>query len=284
MVSFPNCKINLGLRILRKRTDGYHDLETVFLPIAVHDMLEVIPHPSGKDAAVTIQLSGQPIPGDAQTNLVIKAWQLLKKDHPSLPAVQFHLHKTLPPGAGLGAGSADAAFALTILNQRFELNISSQQLAAYALQLGSDVPFFLLNRPAYATGRGEQLTPVELDLSGYSVLLVHPRIHVSTAQAFSQLTPAVPAEALPALLQQPIDTWKHSIVNDFEKPVFAQHPAIARIKTQLYEAGAVYASMSGSGSSVFGLFAKPVPAMKFEKDYFQLSSVVNGEWSIVNSQ
>jgi len=274
VVNFPNCKINLGLRILRKRTDGYHDLETVFLPLAVHDILEAIPHPGGKDAAVTIQLSGQPIPGDPQANLVIKAWHLLKKDYPSLPVVQFHLHKTLPPGAGLGAGSADAAFALTLLNQRFELGISSQQLATYALQLGSDVPFFLINSPAYATGRGEQLTPVDLDLSGYSIVLIHPRIHVSTAQAFSQLTPAVPAETLPTLLKQPIDTWKHSIVNDFEKPVFAQHLAIARIKTQLYEAGAVYASMSGSGSSVFGLFKQPVPAIEFEEDYFQIISHV----------
>lgn len=277
MVNFPNCKINLGLRILRKRTDGYHDLETVFLPIAIHDILEAIPHPGGKDAAVSIQFSGQPIPGDPQTNLVVKAWQLLKKDHPQLPAVQFHLHKTLPPGAGLGAGSADAAFALTLLNQRFALGVSSQQLAAYALQLGSDVPFFLVNSPAYATGRGEQLTAIDLDLSGYSIMLIHPRIHVSTAQAFSQLTPAVPAATLPTLLKQPIDTWKHSIVNDFEKPVFARHPAIARIKAQLYDAGAVYASMSGSGSSVFGLFKQPVPAIKFEADYFQMTAGVNSQ-------
>lgn len=277
MVNFPNCKINLGLRILRKRTDGYHDLETVFLPIAIHDILEAIPHPGGKDAAVSIQFSGQPIPGDPQTNLVVKAWQLLKKDHPQLPAVQFHLHKTLPPGAGLGAGSADAAFALTLLNQRFALGVSSQQLAAYALQLGSDVPFFLVNSPAYATGRGEQLTAIDLDLSGYSIMLIHPRIHVSTAQAFSQLTPAVPAATLPTLLKHPIDTWKHSIVNDFEKPVFDQHPAIARIKAQLYDAGAVYASMSGSGSSVFGLFKEPVPAIKFEADYFQMTASVNSQ-------
>ncbi|WP_038008327.1 4-(cytidine 5'-diphospho)-2-C-methyl-D-erythritol kinase [Terrimonas ferruginea] len=277
MVNFPNCKINLGLRILRKRTDGYHDLETVFLPIAVRDILEAIPLPRGKDSAATIQLSGQPVPGDPQTNLVIKAWQLLKKDHPQLPAVQFHLHKTLPPGAGLGAGSADAAFALILLNQRFELGISSQQLAAYALQLGSDVPFFLVNSPAYATGRGEQLTAIDLDLSSYWIVLIHPRIHVSTAQAFSQLTPAVPAETLPTLLKQPIDTWKHSIVNDFEQPVFAQHPAIGRIKAKLYDAGAVYASMSGSGSSVFGIFSSPVTPIKFDADYFQITTSVNGE-------
>ncbi len=274
MVSFPNCKINLGLRILRKRTDGYHDLETVFLPLAIHDILEVIPHPDGSSASTTIQLSGQSIPGEPQTNLVVKAWQLLKNDYPHLPAVQFHLHKTLPPGAGLGAGSADAAFALQMLNERFQLAIAPDQLAAYGLQLGSDVPFFLFNKPVYATGRGEQLVPINIELSSYTVLLIHPRIHVSTAQAFAQLTPAIPATTLPSLLSQSADTWQHTVINDFEMPVFTQHPAIARIKARLYEAGAVYASMSGSGSSVFGLFRGEIPAIGFEEDYFQVKAAI----------
>lgn len=274
MVTFPNCKINLGLRILRKRPDGYHDLETVFLPLAIYDILELIPH----EQITTIQFSGQPIPGDPQTNLVMKAWQLIKTDHPQLPPVQFHLHKTLPPGAGLGAGSADAAFALAMLNDHFGLNIPLPQLEAYALQLGSDVPFFLHNSPCYATGRGEQLTPVAIDLSSCSVLLVHPKIHVSTAQAFSQLTPAVPHIPLSELVQQPVDTWRHTIINDFEAVVFPQHPAIARIKEQLYEAGAVYASMSGSGSSVFGIFATTdISGIQFPEDYFHVrTKVVNG--------
>ncbi|MCW3086835.1 MAG: 4-(cytidine 5-diphospho)-2-C-methyl-D-erythritol kinase [Sediminibacterium sp.] len=257
MVSFPNCKINLGLNITRKREDGYHDLETIFYPVGLKDALEAIKLPNAaNDPELLFNSSGLPIAGEPADNLCIKAWHLVREDFPALPAVQLHLHKAIPMGAGLGGGSADGAFTLTLLNNLFQLDLSSEQLHYYALRLGSDCPFFLQNKPCYATGRGEQLQEIELDLSDFSLLIVSPGIHVSTAAAFSGITPKAPAHSLKEIIRQPVSQWRGMLVNDFEEPVGRQYPGIIKVREALYDSGALYASMTGSGSAVFGLFEK----------------------------
>jgi 4-diphosphocytidyl-2-C-methyl-D-erythritol kinase len=251
MIQFPNCKINLGLSILAKRADGYHELETVFYPIALHDSLEIIPADT-----LTLNQSGISVPGDPAQNLCLKAFHLLKNDFPQLPNVQMHLHKNIPMGAGLGGGSSDGTAALMLLNKQFSLGLNDTQLIHYASQLGSDCPFFVYNKACHATGRGEILTPIQLDLSNYQFLLVHPGKHISTAWAFQQLTPHTKTESIQSVISKPIGEWKNNLVNDFEIPVFNAEPTLALIKEQLYELGALYASMSGSGSSLFGIFPK----------------------------
>ncbi len=251
MIQFPNCKINLGLSILAKRADGYHELETVFYPIAVSDALEILPA-----ANLTMTQSGIAVPGDPAQNLCLKAYHLLKKDFPNLTAVQIHLHKNIPMGAGLGGGSSDGTAALIILNQQFSLGLNDQQLIDYASQLGSDCPFFVHNKACHATGRGEILTPIHLDLSNYQFLLVHPGVHIATAWAFQQLNPHTKSESIQSIIEKPITDWKNSLINDFEAPVFKAEPTLSAIKDQLYQLGAIYGSMSGSGSSLFGIFPK----------------------------
>lgn len=263
MISFPNCKINLGLHILHKREDGFHDLETVFYPVGLKDALEIIQQSDNKEEVIFTQ-SGLLIDTKPADNLCSRAWQLLKKDFPDLPAIRLHLHKQIPMGAGLGGGSADAAFTLSLLNDKFRLGLGDEQLLAYAASLGSDAPFFVLNKPCYATGRGEILKPVSVDLSAYTIVLVNPGIHINTGWAFSQLTPAVPPVSLATIIGQPISLWQQSMRNDFEMPVFEKYPAIAAIKERLYNEGAVYASMSGSGSTVFGIFEKAPTAPLFQ--------------------
>ncbi len=268
MVCFPNCKINLGLNITQKRADGYHTIETIFYPINLKDALEVITN-NQSDSTQTLHInfsaSGIPIPGDTANNLCIKAFQLLRNDFPNIPPIQMHLHKNIPMGAGLGGGSADGAFALKLLNEKYQLNLSQQQLINYAAVLGSDCPFFIINQPSYATGRGEILTPITLDLSAYTFVLVHPNIHINTKWAFEQLTPSKPTNAVDQIIQQPIETWKEQLINDFEAPIIQQYPIIGEIKNTLYKNGAVYASMTGSGSTVFGIFkSKPSDAIKAE--------------------
>ncbi len=255
MLSFPNCKINLGLNITKRRQDGYHDLETVFYPVGLKDVLEVIRTDQAGEPFL-FSSSGLPVAGDASNNLCAKAWQLLRRDFPDLPPLQMHLHKVIPMGAGLGGGSADGAFALALINQLCSLHLSQQQLLDYALQLGSDCPFFVLNKPCMATGRGEILEPIELDLSDYQFVLVNPGIHIPTAFAFSQITPNKPAQSVADIVKLPVAQWKELLANDFEKSVVQSHPEIASIKKELYEYGAVYASMTGSGSTVYGLFPK----------------------------
>lgn len=251
MLAFPNCKINLGLNVVAKRADGYHDLETVFLPIKLNDVLEVIHAPETRFVA-----TGLPINGDASSNLCLRAYELLQQDFPHLPAVSIHLHKVIPMGAGLGGGSSDGAHMLMLLNDKFHLQLSQEQLIAYALQLGSDCPFFILNKPAFASGRGEVMTPLQLDLSACKFVVVNPSIHVSTKEAFAGLMPQRPTKSISHIIQQPVETWKRELVNDFEATIFPLHPPIAAIKNELYKAGAVYASMSGTGSTVYGIFRK----------------------------
>lgn len=249
MVTFPNCKINIGLNVIGKRTDGYHDIETVFYPIAVKDALEVLP-----SKKFNFQLSGIAVNGSTDQNLCVKAFNLLKKDFPGLPQVSIHLHKAIPTGAGLGGGSADGAFMLLLLNEQFELKLTQEKLISYALQLGSDCPFFIHNTPCFATGRGENLTPVEFDLSLYKIVLVNPAIQISTKEAFARLTLPKPLKNILHIIHQPIQTWKDDLKNDFEESVFQLFPSIKMIKDELYNLGALYSSMTGSGSTVFGIF------------------------------
>ena len=264
MVSLPNCKINFGLNIVNKRDDGYHDIETFFFPVHLKDSLEII-----EKEKLEFSTSGFSIEGEPEKNLCIKAYDLLKKDFPQLPAVQMHLHKAIPMGAGLGGGSADGAFTLKLLNKKFDLSLSEKQLINYSLQLGSDCPFFILNKPCFATGRGEILEQTELDLSEYKLLNVQLPIHISTAWAFSTIKPFKPIKSIKQIIQQSISTWKTELINDFEKPVFTKYPEIKNIKDKLYDAGAIYASMSGSGSAVYGIFKKEnAISISFPDNYF----------------
>ena len=293
MLVFPNCKINLGLNILRKREDGYHDLETVFYPIQLRDALEVIRQQSTVDRlplteipehsmafgerntvnGIQFTTSGLEINGDPETNLCLKAYQLLKKDFPSLSDVQMHLHKVIPMGAGLGGGSADGAFALKLLNDTFHLNLSQQQLIDYALHLGRDCPFFILNKPCFATGRGEVMEEMALDLSAFKFVIVNPKIHIGTGWAFGNITPAIPNRSIKEIIQQPISTWKDNLVNDFELPAIKHYPEIGAIKAELYRQGAIYCSMTGSGSTVFGIFEKGADLhLSFPQHYFVFTS------------
>ena len=249
MIAFPNCKINLGLHIIRKREDGFHDLETVFFPVPFTDVLEILPSDKIEFATTGLQV-------ETTDNLCIKAYNLLKQDFPGLPEVQMHLHKAIPLGAGLGGGSSDAAFTLQLLNEKFKLDLKTDQLLNYALQLGSDVPFFIISKPCLATSRGEKLEPINIDLSNYKLLLVNPGIHIDTKWAFSKIIPKVPAVSIKEIITQPVETWKDQLQNDFEFPVFAEYAEIEKLKNQLYQQGAVYASLSGSGSTVYGIFQK----------------------------
>ncbi|MEQ9442121.1 MAG: 4-(cytidine 5'-diphospho)-2-C-methyl-D-erythritol kinase [Cyclobacteriaceae bacterium] len=248
MVVFPNAKINLGLHIVRKREDGYHDLETCFVPIPLRDILEII-----EGETFQLDTSGLSIPGQAEENLCVKAYRLLQQAF-DLPPVHIHLHKIIPMGGGLGGGSADASFVLGSLNELFELSLDDDQLEKYAGQLGSDCPFFIRNEPVLATGTGNQFQPLNLTLKGKYVVLVFPDISVSTAEAYAGVKPQAPQTSLKTLLESGTDQWKELLVNDFESSVFARHPVLETIKGQLYEAGAGYASMSGSGATLYGLF------------------------------
>jgi 4-diphosphocytidyl-2-C-methyl-D-erythritol kinase len=254
MICFPTCKINLGLRITNKREDGFHALETVFFPISIKDALEIIIEPDTNAAPITFTSSGLAINGDPSDNLCFKAYGLLKKDYPTIPNIKMHLHKTIPMGAGLGGGSADGAFTLVALNQLFNLQLSVDKLMQYALTLGSDCPFFIINTPAFASGRGEILKPINVNLDGYYIVIVNPGIAISTKLAFSLITPKVPDTNMEAIICEPVTLWKEKLINDFEQPIFNSFPELANIKETLYQKGAVYASMTGTGSTVYGIF------------------------------
>jgi 4-diphosphocytidyl-2-C-methyl-D-erythritol kinase len=254
MIVFPHCKINLGLSIITKRADGYHELDTVFYPVALNDILEII---SQNDTSSDIQFtsSGLAIPGDHTNNLCVKAYQLLKKDFPALPAIKMHLHKNIPMGAGLGGGSSDGTAVLKLLNQQFNLGLNKNQLVDYASKLGSDCAFFVHDNACHAKGRGEILQPINCDLSNFKIVLIHPDIHISTAWAFSQLNPQNKQKSIAEIVSGPIENWRTELINDFEAPIIKAYPMIGDIKQMLYQHGAVYASMTGSGSSIFGLFS-----------------------------
>lgn len=270
MIVFPNCKINLGLSVLHKRSDGYHDLETVFYPLPLTDALEIIEdRKSSKHSLHHFTSSGLPVAGNPDSNLCVKAYRLLKKDFPDLPSLLIHLHKVIPSGAGLGGGSADAAYALQLINILGKLELTEKELMEYAGELGSDCPFFIINKPCFAKGRGEDLEEIELDLSGYRIVIVNPGIHIDTGRAFLDIRPSAKDKSIKAIINGPVDRWKDELCNDFEKIIFPQHRQIVDIKDQFYRKGALYASMSGSGSTVFGIFPKS-KELKFDfpGDYF----------------
>ncbi len=267
MIDFPNCKINLGLHVFEQRADTYHPLETVFFPVPVRDALEFVKAPEN-NLHTNIQFYGLPIAGDEQNNLVYKAWKLLH-DNYGIGPVNGALLKKIPMGAGLGGGSSDGAFALKILNTLFELNLSQETLLALALKLGSDCPFFILNKPVFASSRGEIMQPIAINLKGYHLVLVHPNIHISTANAFAMVPKRKISEMgqLMPIVNGPIEQWKNQLSNDFELALFPQFPELETIKNQLYEMGAVYAAMTGSGSTLFGLFKQTIQAKRVFTNY-----------------
>ena len=253
MIVFPNAKINLGLHVIEKRPDGFHNIETCFYPVPWREVLEIVPAKS-----TVLTCTGLPVPGKSEENLCMRAYKALQRDF-DLPPVHMHLHKLIPMGAGLGGGSADAAFALKLLSELFNLMLDDDLLAMYADSLGSDCSFFLFNSAAVGTQRGNALKPIDLDLTGYFLVLVYPGFEVSTRAAYSGIMPGKPGCALADLLQrEKLHSWRHHLINDFESTVFPKYPELAVIKEQLYERGAFYASMSGSGSSMFALYEDEV--------------------------
>ncbi|HYC86522.1 MAG TPA: 4-(cytidine 5'-diphospho)-2-C-methyl-D-erythritol kinase [Chryseosolibacter sp.] len=264
MVSFPHCKINLGLNVVRKRTDGYHDIVTCFYPVPVTEVLEVVPSP-----AFAFTCSGDTIPGEDEGNLCVKAFRLMERKY-NIPPVKMHLHKVIPSGAGLGGGSSDAAFSLKMLARISGLTLSTDELAAEAATLGSDCAFFLHTEPMIGTGRGDRLTRVNFKLKGKFFCLVKPPVSIPTAAAYAGVVASGAEPDLATLLEtQPVERWKEFLINDFEGPVFTKYPEVERIKQRLYDLGAVYSSMSGSGSAVYGIFAAPVGLRdKFPGMYF----------------
>lgn len=266
MLVYPNAKINLGLHITEKRTDGFHEIQTVMFPIGLSEALEVVESDTGHSS---FSLSGRVVPEGGE-NLCIRAYKLMQQHH-QIPPVKIFLHKNIPIGAGLGGGSADAAFTLKVLNDMFNLGTPASVLHEMASTLGSDCPFFLDNKPMLATGRGEILSPLPgFSLSGWHLVLITPPVHVPTSAAYQGVTPKKPDHSLTEVISQPVDQWKHLLTNDFEETIFRKFPAISPIKEKLYQMGATYASMSGSGSSVFGLFEEK-PSEDFHlhfKDHF----------------
>ena len=268
MLTKPIAKINLGLNVVEKRPDGYHNLETVFYPVQIEDALEVYPmdpeFPSEYDC--DLKVTNITIDGDEQRNLVVRAYNLLKVDFPTLPRIHAHLYKGIPTQAGMGGGSSDCGFMITLLNDMFKLGLSDQQMIDYAAHLGADCAFFILNRPCYAEGIGEKLQPIDLDLKGWYLSLVRPDIPVSTREAFALIKPHYPEVNCREVVKQPVESWRDALVNDFEGSVFAVHPELGAVKDRLYELGATYAAMSGSGSTLFALSHQPLNLDEFNSE------------------
>ncbi len=257
MVVFPRAKINLGLFIAGKRPDGFHNIETILYPVDLCDALEVVAN-TGKSETDILEITGNLLTGKPEDNLVIKAVSSLRETH-SFPFLKIHLHKKIPPGAGLGGGSSDAASVLRTINRTFDLMLDSDDLKKTAGKTGSDCPFFIDNQPAYASGRGNILKTMVPFLEGFHILLLNPGIHISTREAYAYCEPQTPSISLPDAVTRPISEWNEQITNDFEKTIFKKYPLIGSIKQALYDSGALYVSMSGSGSSVYGIFRdKPV--------------------------
>ncbi|PRD47150.1 4-(cytidine 5'-diphospho)-2-C-methyl-D-erythritol kinase [Sphingobacterium haloxyli] len=254
MISFANAKINIGLNIVGKRADGYHLVESVFYPFPLYDIIEITA--VGADLNTTLEITGLHLPVE-DNNLCLRAYHLLSERF-SIPPVHIHLHKQIPYGAGLGGGSSDGAFVLKMLNEKFKIGLSTLQLENEAAKLGADCPFFIQNRPSYAEGIGTDLFPIPIDLSDKFLVLVKPPVNIATAAAYQQVTPSPAKEDLREVLHLPVQDWKFYVKNDFEEGVFDKYPLIREIKLALYEQGAMYASMSGSGSAVYGVFPKPV--------------------------
>lgn len=268
MITFPCAKINLGLNIVCKRPDGYHNLETVFYPIPLTDALEIkyMDEKFPSESPCDLKITGNDVDCNEEDNLVIKAYQLLAADF-QLPRVHAHLVKRIPTQAGLGGGSSDAAYMIRLLDERFRLNIGIPEMERYAAKLGADCAFFITADPSYAEGIGDVLMPADVPgagLGGYYLAVVKPSVAVSTRDAYAAIVPKTPAKCCRDIVRQPIETWKDELVNDFEAPIFAMHPELAAIKQSLYDAGAVYAAMSGSGSALFGIFREQPTGLEKE--------------------
>lgn len=261
MVSFPNAKINIGLSVTEKRADGFHNLESCFYPVDWCDVLEILPAEK-----LSFKSTGIPIPGNPETNLCLKAYHLIKQDF-NIPPVMIHLHKVIPIGAGLGGGSADCAFTIKTLKDLFELHLTTEQMENYARKLGSDCAFFIQNSPKYCVGKGDEFSEISLDLSGKYIALVNPNIHISTAEAYAGVKPNKTKVDLRNVLQSPINQWVNTVKNDFENPLLPKYPVISTIKEQLYDFGAAYASMTGSGSTVFGIFEEEIDLKEAFAEY-----------------
>jgi 4-diphosphocytidyl-2-C-methyl-D-erythritol kinase len=262
MICFPNCKINIGLNVVEKRKDGFHNIETVFYPLPLCDALEIV-----ESKKLSIEISGIKVEGKADDNLCIKAYRLIKENY-KIPPVNIFLHKAIPTGAGLGGGSADAAFMIKLLDKYFSLNISEKKIFHFASQLGSDCPFFLKNTIVFAYGRGEKTENISIDLKGYNILIVKPDFSFPTAKAYSLIKPKTAVFSLKNIYKKKINDWKKNVVNDFEIPVSTEFPEIIHIKETLYKSGAVYASMTGSGSAVYGIFdSEPEIPSTFKKHF-----------------
>jgi 4-diphosphocytidyl-2-C-methyl-D-erythritol kinase len=257
MLVFPKAKINLGLNITGRRPDGYHNIETVFYPVNLCDALEMVVRRERADKDV-LELTGYELPGKPEENIILRAAEMLRKKF-QIPYLNIHLHKSIPAGAGLGGGSSDAACMLRAINRICNLSLSTYELKTLATSLGSDSPFFIDCRPSLASGRGEILKPVSLFLNGLFIVLVNPGILISTKEAYDSCVPAIPERSLNDTIKKPVSDWKDLMINDFEKTIFLKHPGLKKIKQELYDSGAVYSSMSGSGSTVYGIFnEKPV--------------------------
>jgi len=256
MITFPIAKINLGLNVVEKRPDGYHDLQTVFYPVPIKDALEVQTMDEGfpSDVDCDLKVTNLAIEGDEQKNLVVRAYKLLKEDFPTLPRIHTHLWKGIPTQAGMGGGSSDCSYMIRLLNELFGLGMSDDQMIAYAARLGADCAFFIKSTPCYAEGIGEKMQPIALDLKGWHIGVVRPDIPVPTREAFSRIHPHYPQRCCKEVVTEPVETWREALTNDFEESVFALHPEIGAVKEELYKRGATYAAMSGSGSALFGLF------------------------------
>ena len=256
MITFPLAKINLGLNVVEKRPDGYHNLQTVFYPVPIKDALEVQRMDEGFPSEVDcdLKVTNLAIEGDEQRNLVVRAYKLLKEDFPTLPRIHTHLWKGIPTQAGMGGGSSDCAYMITLLNKLFNLELSDEQMIGYAARLGADCAFFIKSTPCYAEGIGERMQPIALDLKGWYIGVVRPDIPVPTKEAFSRIRPHYPEKCCKDVVTKPVETWREALTNDFEESVFALHPEIGTVKEKLYKTGATYAAMSGSGSALFGLF------------------------------
>ena len=256
MITFPIAKINLGLNVVEKRPDGYHDLQTVFYPVPIKDALEVQTMDEGfpSDVDCDLKVTNLAIEGDEQKNLVVRAYKLLKEDFPTLPRIHTHLWKGIPTQAGMGGGSSDCAYMIRLLNELFGLRMSDEQMIGYAARLGADCAFFIKSTPCYAEGIGERMQPIALDLKGWYIGVVRPDIPVPTREAFSRIHPHYPEKCCKEVVMEPVEMWRGVLTNDFEESVFALHPEIGAVKEELYKRGATYAAMSGSGSALFGLF------------------------------
>jgi len=269
MLCFPNAKINIGLNIVSKRSDGYHNLETIFYPVPLTDILEFVV----TEKSTNICVSGTDLNIPPEKNICIKAYQLLKEDY-KLPNLEIYLHKIIPSGAGLGGGSADASFLLKSINQYFKLNIPEKKLIKYASKLGADCAFFLKNKAIFASGTGNVFENIKLDLKGYYIVIIKPDFSISTPEAFKNIIPKYPEISLKELIQFPVSEWKDKIINDFETGLFKTYPLLANLKQKLYDEGALYASMSGSGSTLYGIFKeKPLIKDKFSNVFFWQSKL-----------